>query len=112
MLFARGPFYFCLTKTGMKRMHRPSHTHSEVSIADTTKKKRRRGGRQDKATNYEKGMKTPFAAVLLNADRRLFQETKQTNAVTHVATAWVQRNTSEMLVGWGGEQAGNRCFGS
>lgn len=40
MLFALCPFYFCHTKTGMKTMHRLSHIHSEVSIADTTKRKK------------------------------------------------------------------------
>lgn len=69
MLFALCPFYFCLTKTRMKRMHRLSHTHSEVSIADMTKNKR---GHQEKANKLGKGIKLLFAAVLLNAYTRLF----------------------------------------
>lgn len=55
MLFALCPFYFRLTKTGMERMHRLSHIHSEVSVADTTKKKKER--ESGEGNNVGKGIK-------------------------------------------------------
>lgn len=89
MLFALCPFYFCLTKTGMRRMHRLSHTHSEVSIADMTK--RIEGGIR-RRQQVMKGNKNTVCSrspecivVSLHARRHRMtdcQVTKQTNTFT------------------------------
>lgn len=110
MLFARCPFYFCLTKTGMKRMHRLSHTHSEVSIADTTKKEKEEGASGQGNQLGERNKNT-----VLNADRRLFQETKaDKRGDGRMLRLRGCRGTPPRC--WGGkgegEQAGSRCFGS
>lgn len=106
MLVALCPFYFCLTKTGMKRMHRLSHTRSEVSIADMTK--RIEGGIR-RRQQVMKGNKNTVCSrssecivVSLHARRHRMtdcQVTKQTNTFTDTRCNCV--GAKEQLRCWG-----------